>query len=146
MSHNLSREFFAMYHAAVFEALGDDAQKYNVKIGITLANHLLKNLAKHPENEEEFKNIIESYFKSSFQFSDIADMKFGGDGSASLYVKGCDICPGNEILRGMGKKGMCPIAHLVKSLMARTLKKHVELLGSDKPGPVGECYLKYKVG
>ncbi|HBO84287.1 MAG: hypothetical protein A2073_05070 [Deltaproteobacteria bacterium GWC2_42_11] len=146
MSDRLSKEFFTIYHAAVFEALGDDAQKYNVKIGITLANHLLKNLAKHPENEEEFKNIIESYFKSSFQFSDIADMKFGGDGSASLYVKGCDICPGNEILRGMGKKGMCPIAHLVKSIMARTLKKHVELLGSDKPGPIGECYLKYKVG
>lgn len=146
MSRNLSKDFFAMYHASVFEALGDEAQKYNVKIGITLANHLLKNIAKHPENEEDFKNVIESYFKSALQFSDIADMKFNKDGSASLYVKGCDICPGNEILRGMGKKGMCPIAHLVKSLMARTLKKNVELTGSEKPGPVGECYLKYKVG
>lgn len=146
MNRNLSKEFFAMYHAAVFEALGDEAQKYNVKIGITLSNHFLKNIEKHPENEEDFKNVIESYFKSAFHFSDIAEMKFDKDGSASLYVKGCDICLGNEILRGMGKKGMCPIAHLVKSLMARTLKKNVELTGSEKPGPVGECYLKYKVG
>lgn len=146
MPHNLSKDFFAMYHASVFEALGDDAQKYNVKIGIALANHLLKNIEKHPENEDEFKKVLENYFGSTLQFSDIADMKFGEDGSASLYVKGCDICPGNEILRGMGKKGMCPIAHLVKSMMARTLKKNIELLGSEKPGHVGECYLKYKVG
>ena len=146
MLHILSKEFFAMYHAAVFEALGDEAQKYNVKIGITLANHILKNLAKHPENEDEFKKVLESYFSAQLHFSDIADMKFNKDGSASLYVKGCDICPGNEILRSMGKKGMCPIAHLVKSMMARTLKKNIELIGSDKPGPVGECYLKYHIG
>lgn len=57
MRHDFSREFFAVYHAAVFEALGEDA--------------------------------------------------------ASLHVKGCDICTGNEILRKSGSSGSCPVSQMV---------------------------------
>lgn len=145
MSHEFSKEFFAEYHAAVFEALGEDANKYNVKIGALLATHWLKNMEVVPRNSEDFKKAIESYFRNSFIFSDVAEMIFNDDGTAHLYVKGCDICPGNEILRNKGAKGCCPICHMVKSAMGRTLKKNVELTGSEKPGPVGECYLKYKL-
>jgi len=145
MSHDFSKEFFATYHASVFEALGDKAADYNVKIGSILATRWLKKMEDVPRNSEDFKKALEAYFTNSFIFSDIAEMTFNDDGTAHLYVKGCDICPGNEILRNGGGKGYCPVSHFVKSAMGRSLKKKVELLGSEKPGPVGECYLKYRI-
>lgn len=145
MSHDFSKDFFAAYHAAVFEALGDDASRYNAKIGILLANRWMKKLESLPKDSAEFKKAIEAYMSGPFRFSDIAEMTINDDGTASLYVKGCDICPGNEMLREKSGKAYCPISHMVKSAMGRTLKKKVELLGAEKPGPVGECYLKYKI-
>lgn len=107
MSHDFSREFFAAYHAAVFEALGADAVKYNAKIGALLALRWLKSIERFPEDTLEFKKAIEAYMMGPFHFSDIAGMTFKDDGTAALYVKGCDICHGNEILRNSGKSGSC---------------------------------------
>lgn len=146
MSHDFSKEFFAEYHAAVFQALGDKAPGYNVKIGSLLASRWLKRLQGLPERTEDFKKAIEAFFGGPFRFSDIAEMTFNDDGTAYLHVKGCDICPGNEILRKGGGEGYCPICHMVKSAMGRSMKKKVELIGADKPGPVGECYLRYRLG
>lgn len=145
MSHDFSKEFFAAYHAAVFEALGEDAAKYNAKIGALLANAWRNRLKELPADWAGFKEAIESYMSGPFRFSDIARFEFNDEGTASLYVKGCDICGGNEILRNGGKKGSCPISQMVKSAMGKSLKKGVELTGSEKPGPVGECYLRYKI-
>lgn len=145
MSHDFSKEFFAAYHAAVFEALGEDAVKYNAKIGAVLANAWQKRLQELPADSAGFKEAIEAYMSGSFRFSDIARFEFNDDGTAYLYVKGCDICNGNELLRSSGKKGSCPISQMVKSAMGKALKTGVELTGSEKPGPVGECYLKYKI-
>ena len=146
MSHDFSREFFAAYHAAVFEALGEDAAKYNAKIGAILSNAWQRRLKELPADSAKFKKAIEAYVSGPFRFSDIARFEFNDDGTAYLYVKGCDICNGNEILRNSGKKGFCPISQMVKSAMGRALKKNIELTGSEKPGPVGECYLRYKIG
>lgn len=145
MSHDFSKEFFAEYHSAVFDSLGKDADKYNAKIGSLLATRWLNRLEEMPEGIDDFKKAIEAFLTGPFRFSDIAEMTINDDGTAHLYVKGCDICPGNEILRKKIGKGYCPISHMVKSSMGRTLKKKVELAGSEKPGPVGECYLKYKL-
>ena len=145
MSHDFSKEFFATYHAAVFEALGEDAARYNAKIGSILASAWHKGLKELPADPNGFKKAIEGYMSGPFKFSDISRLEFNDDCTASLYVKGCDICSGNEILRNSGKKGSCPISQMVKSAMGRTLKKEIELTGSEKPGPVGECYLKYKI-
>lgn len=145
MSHDFSKEFFAAYHAAVFEALGEDAVKYNAKIGAVLANAWQKRLQELPADSAGFKEAIEAYMSGPFRFSDIARFEFNDDGTAYLYVKGCDICNGNELLRSSGKKGSCPISQMVKSAMGKALKTGVELTGSEKPGPVGECYLKYKI-
>ncbi len=145
MSHDFSKEFFAEYHSAVFESLGKDADRYNAKIGSLLATRWFKRLEESPKDSAEFRNAIEAFFSGPFRFSNVVQMTFNEDGTAYLYVKGCDICPGNEILRGMGAKGCCPISNMVKSAMGRTLKKKVELLGVEKPGPVGECYLKYRL-
>lgn len=144
MAHDFSKGFFAAYHAAVMEALGKDAVKYNAKIGILLAGHWLKRLQTMPADAAGFKDAIEEYLSGQFRFSDVAEMTFNNDGTASLYIKGCDICPGNEILRNNGHEGHCPVSQMVKSAMGKTLKKKVELTGSEKPGTVGECYLKYK--
>src|SRR3990170_8228171 len=145
MSREFSKEFFATYHAAVFEALGEDAAKYNAKIGAILATSWQKKLGELPVDRAEFKKAMEAYMSGTFRFSDIARFEFNDDGTACLYVKGCDICNGNEILRNSGKKGSCPISQMVKSAMGKALKTGVELTGSEKPGPVGECYLKYKI-
>ena len=143
-SHDFSKEFFAAYHASVFEALGEDAQKYNAKIGALLANRWIKTLSSLPEGKEEFKKALEAWMSGPFRFADISEISFA-EGTATLFVKGCDICSGNEMMRQAGSKGYCPISQLVKSAMGKGLKTHVELTGSEKPGPVGECYLKYKV-
>ena len=142
--HDFSKEFFAAYHAAVFEALGEDAPKMNAKIGALLANAWLKKLAILPSESAEFKEALEEWMSGPFKFADISELTFK-DGGATLYVKGCDICQGNEILRNGGGKGYCPISQLVKSAMGKGLKKSVELKGSEKPGPVGECFLHYKI-
>ncbi|MBI5888353.1 MAG: hypothetical protein HZB82_06560 [Deltaproteobacteria bacterium] len=144
MSHDFSREFFAAYHASVFEALGEDAAKCNARIGAILAGRWLKSLTELPSNTVKFKDALEEYFSGQFKFSDIAELTFNEKG-ASLHVKGCDICNGNEILRNGGKKGSCPISQMLKSAMGKSLKKNVELTGSEKPGTVGECYLKYTI-
>lgn len=146
MTRDFSKEFFAAYHAAVIEALGEDAPKYNAKIGSLLANNFLKGLEGLPADSAEFKRAMEEFMKGPFRFADIAELTFGNDDhTATLYVKGCDICQGNEILRNSGKKGICPISQMVKSAMGKALKHNVELTGSEKPGPVGECYLKYNL-
>ena len=145
MSHDFSKEFFATYHAAVFEALGEDAPKYNARIGAILASAWQKKLGELSADPAEFKKAIEEYMSGPFRFSDIARFEFNDDGTACLYVKGCDICNGNELLRNSGKKGSCPISQMVKSAMGKALKTGVELTGSEKPGPVGECYLKYRI-
>lgn len=154
MPHDFSKEFFAIYHAAVFEALGEDAPRYNAKIGALLSKAWLKKLKDAPGSAGEFKAAIEEYMQGPFKFADVTEMTFkppidsiGGKpgGEAALYVRGCDICNGNEILRNAGKSGYCPISQMVKSAMGKSLHRNVELIGSEKPGPVGECYLNYRV-
>lgn len=143
--HDLSKEFFAAYHAAVFEALGPKAPGFNARLGVILAGRWLDSLDSAPSESGEFKEALEEYFKGPFEFADTAEMSFS-EGGASLYVNGCDICPGNELLRSSGGQGYCPISQMLKSAMARAMKKNVELTGSEKPGPVGECRLNYKLG
>lgn len=145
MPHDLSKEFFALYHAAVFDALGEDAPKYNAKIGALLASTWLKKLNERPSGHDGLKEALEAYFSGPFRFADLAEMTFSPGGEASIHIKGCDICNGNEILRNSGKRGSCPVSQMIKSAMGKTLKGNVELSGSEKPGPVGECYLKYRV-
>lgn len=145
MSRELSKEFFAAYHAALFGALGEEAQKAGVKTGIALAGRWLKSLKEPPDTPEKFKAALEREFTGRYGFADLAELAFADDGVVRLHIKGCDVCPGNELLRGEGVKGCCPICHMVKSAMGRALGKRVELTGSEKPGPVGECVLAYKV-
>ena len=144
MPHDFSKEFFAAYHAAVFGSLGTDAAKYTAKTGSLLASAWLKRLGEIPSDSDEFKKALEAWFSGPFRFSDTAELLIK-DGKAVLHVAGCDICRGNEDLRNGGKNGCCPISHMVKSAMGRALKAGVELTGSEKPGPVGECYLKYNI-
>lgn len=135
MSHDFSKEFFATYHAAVFEALGEDAVKYNARIGAILANAWQKRLEELPADAAEFKEAIEAYMSGPFRFSDIARFEINDDGGACLYVKGCDICSGNEILRNNGKKGSCPISQMVKSAMGKGLIKEHRAHGQRKTRP-----------
>ncbi len=145
MQEEMFKEFFAAYHSAVFEALGKDAPKYNARIGALLSRNWLERIEKAPSNASEFKEALETWLKGDLRFSEAAEMLFNGDGTALLHIKGCVICAGNEILRNNGGDGYCPISQMVKSSMGRALKKNVELTGSVKPGPVGECCLKYKI-
>lgn len=146
MSHDFSKEFFADYHAAVFEALGDDAARYNAKIGSILASRWLGRLEALPREREGFKKAMEGYLSGPFRFSETAELSFSDDGAVHLHVTGCDICPGNDILRGLDKKGSCPVSQMLKSALGRSLGDKVEFTGSDKPGPTGECFLRYRIG
>lgn len=54
-------------------------------------------------------------------------------------------CPGNELLRGEGAKGCCPICHMAESAIGGALGKRAGPIGGEKPGPAGERVLVCKV-
>ncbi|MBI5970204.1 MAG: hypothetical protein HY884_03530 [Deltaproteobacteria bacterium] len=140
----ITKDFFAAYHSAMFELLAEDAIEYNAKLGILIASRWIKGLKHPPSNASEFKDSLGAFFNGQFKFADSAAMTFAADGTAAVQVEGCAICPGNEILKKSGKSGYCPICHMVKFAAYKTIKMNIELTEIVRPGPVGECRLRYK--
>jgi len=142
----ITKDFFATYHSAIFELLAEDAIKYNAKLGTLIASRWIKGLKHPPSNASEFKESLGAFFNGPFKFADSVEITFDASGAAAIHVEGCAICPGNEILKKSGKSGYCPICHMVKFAAYKTIKMNLELTEIERPGPVGECMLKYKTG
>src|SRR3990172_3617601 len=97
VSHDFSRVFFNMYHASVFDALGENAEKYNARIGAILANAWHKRVDSSADPAES-KKAKESYTVEPFSFSDIVRFEFTDEGTVYLYAKNCVSCIDNEQL------------------------------------------------
>ncbi len=139
-----SLNFFKQYHSTVIKALGDDAKKVNAKVGSIMADNWADK-AGTLNNNAEFAKSFENYLKNQLEFAKQVRVNCD-DKNYTLDIKGCAICHGNEILRKEGVATACPIMQAAKYAAVRKLGKDVITKGVEKPGPVGECIMRFELG
>lgn len=139
-----SLKFFKQYHSIVIKALGDDAKKVNAKVGSIMADNWAEK-AGTINNNAEFAKSFENYLKNQLEFAKHVKVDCD-DKNYTLDIKGCSICHGNEILRKEGVATACPIMQAAKYAAVRKLGKDVITKGVEKPGPVGECIMRFELG
>ncbi|SNQ59801.1 hypothetical protein [Candidatus Methanoperedens nitratireducens] len=138
-----SLNFFKQYHSTVIKALGDDAKKMNAKVGSIMADNWAEK-AGAINNNAEFAKSFENYLKNQLEFAKQVKVDCD-DKNYTLDIKGCAICHGNEILRKEGMATACPIMQAAKYAAVRKLGKDVITKGVEKPGPVGECIMRFEL-
>ena len=139
-----SLNFFKQYHSTVIKALGDDAKKVNAKIGSIMADNWADK-AEMINSNAEFAKSFENYLKNQLEFAKQVKVDCD-DKNYTLAIKGCAICHGNEMLRKEGVATACPIMQAAKYAAVRKLGKDVITKGVEKPGPVGECVIRFELG
>lgn len=139
-----SLKFFKQYHSTMIKALGDDAKKVNAKVGSIMADNWADK-AGTINNNAEFAKSFENYLKNQLEFAKHVKVDCD-DKNYTLDIKGCSICHGNEILRKEGVATACPIMQAAKYAAVRKLGKDVITKGVEKPGPVGECIMRFELG
>ncbi len=138
-----SLNFFKQYHSTVIKALGDDAKKVNAKVGSIMADDWADK-AGTINNNAGFAKSFENYLKNQLEFAKHVKVDCD-DKNYTLEIKGCAICHGNEILRKEGVATACPIMQAAKYAAVRKLGKGVITKGVEKPGPVGECIMRFEL-
>ena len=138
-----SLNFFKHYHGTVIKALGEDARKVNAKVGSIFADNWAS-CAGDLKSNEEFAQSFEDYLKNQLEFAQHVKINCD-EKNYSLEIKGCAICHGNEILRKEGMATACPIVQAAKYAAVKKIGKNVITNGVDKPGPVGECMIKFEL-
>jgi hypothetical protein len=139
-----SLNFFKQYHSTVIKALGDDAKKVNAKVGSIMADNWADK-AGALNNNAEFAKSFENYLKNQLEFAKHVKVDCD-DKNYTLDIKGCAICHGNEMLRKEGVATACPIMQAAKYAAVKKLGKDVITKGVEKPGPVGECIMRFELG
>jgi hypothetical protein len=139
-----SLNFFKQYHSTVIKALGDDAKKVNAKVGSIMADNWADK-AGALNNNAEFAKSFENYLKNQLEFAKHVKINCD-DKNYTLDIKGCAICHGNEMLRKEGVATACPIMQAAKYAAVKKLGKDVITKGVEKPGPVGECIMRFELG
>ncbi len=139
-----SLNFFKQYHSTMIKALGDDAKKVNAKVGSIMADNWADK-AGTINNNAEFAKSFENYLKNQLEFAKHVKVDCD-DKNYTLDIKGCSICHGNEMLRKEGVATACPIMQAAKYAAVRKLGKDVITKGVEKPGPVGECIMRFELG
>lgn len=142
MSEN-PREFVKRYHYALVKSQGDRLENLKSKIGSTWAEEFSRKEGRI-EDIKEFARAYEDYLVRDLNFCEEAKVE-GSDGEMTVDVRGCHICFGNEELRKEGSPTMCPIIPTGLFSLRRVAGKNASLSRVDKPGPVGECRITYKV-
>jgi hypothetical protein len=128
----------------MIKALGDDAKKVNAKVGSIMADNWADK-AGTINNNAEFAKSFENYLKNQLEFAKHVKVDCD-DKNYTLDIKGCSICHGNEMLRKEGVATACPIMQAAKYAAVRKLGKDVITKGVEKPGPVGECIMRFELG
>jgi hypothetical protein len=138
-----SLNFFKQYHSTVIKALGEDAKKVNAKVGSLFADNWTANAGDFKDNSE-FAKSFEDYLKNQLEFAKHVKVNCD-DKNYTLEIKGCAICHGNEILRKEGLATACPIVQAAKYAAVKKIGRNVITKGIDKPGIVGECFIKFEL-
>jgi hypothetical protein len=138
-SQNL-KEFIKQYHRALVLALGKDIKSTNAKIGSILAEQWA---ATQNNGGYDFKNSYQQYLQQ-LGFADTVNVRLT-DTTCEVDIKGCALCPGNELLRREKKETMCPILKTTGYALLKATGKKVKINKPQKNGIVGECTLKYEL-
>jgi len=138
-----SLNFFKQYHSTVIKALGEDAKKVNAKVGSIFADNWAANAGDFKDNSK-FAKSFEDYLKNQLEFAKHVKVNCD-DKNYTLEIKGCAICHGNEILRKEGLATACPIVQAAKYAAVKKIGRNVITKGIDKPGIVGECFMKFEL-
>jgi hypothetical protein len=138
-----SLNFFKQYHSTVIKALGEDAKKVNAKVGSIFADNWAANAGDFKDNSK-FAKSFEDYLKNQLEFAKHVKVNCD-DKNYTLEIKGCAICHGNEILRTEGLATACPIVQAAKYAAVKKIGRNVITKGIDKPGIVGECFMKFEL-
>ena len=138
-----SLNFFKQYHSTVIKALGEDAKKVNAKVGSLFADNWAANAGDFKDNSE-FAKSFEDYLKNQLEFAKHVKVNCD-DKNYTLEIKGCAICHGNDILRKEGLATACPIVQAAKYAAVKKIGRNVITKGIDKPGIVGECFIKFEL-
>jgi hypothetical protein len=142
MENKNLNEFVKQYHRAVVLALGKDLKTTNAKIGSILAEQWAAS-QKGKYDTHKFADAYQQYLQQ-FGFADTINVRYT-DTKCEVDIKGCAICPGNELLRREKKETMCPIIKATSYALLRETGKNVKTDKPQKNGVVGECTLKYKL-
>ena len=138
----MSKNFLKEYHSTVVKAAGEHAKKLNTKMSIILANNWVDHTGEF-DNNKEFGDFFESYLRE-LEFAENVNVDCD-EKNYVIDIKGCAICHGNEILRQEGIGTACPIVQTAKYAMVKKMRKNVVIKGIDKPGPVGECVIRFEL-
>jgi hypothetical protein len=138
----MSTNFLKEYHSTVVKAAGENAKNLNTKMGIIMANKWVDNTAKF-DNNKEFGDFFERYLKE-LEFAENVNVHCD-EQNYTISINGCAICHGNEILRQEGIGTVCPIVQTAKYAMVKKMGRNVVIKGIDKPGPVGECTIRFEL-
>jgi len=138
-----SLNFFKQYHSTVIKALGEDAKKVNAKVGSIFADNWAGK-AGDIKNQGEFAKSFEDYLNNQLEFAKHVKVNCD-EKNYTLEIKGCAICHGNEILRKEGVATACPIVQAAKYAAVKKIGRNVITKGIDKPGIVGECFMKFEL-
>jgi len=138
-----SLNFFKQYHSTVIKALGEDAKKVNAKVGSIFADNWAANAGDFKDNIE-FAKSFEDYLNNQLEFAKHVKVNCD-EKNYTLEIKGCAICHGNEILRKEGVATACPIVQAAKYAAVKKIGRNVITKGIDKPGIVGECFMKFEL-
>jgi len=137
--------FFNRYHKAFVQAVGGDVEKAKSRIASSWVNDWKDGLGRTLEDEREFAERFQSFLGEDLCFADRSDVSLQGD-RLDISIEGCAICPGNDLLRAEGKEGLCPLVPTGLFAISRVHRKKAFLEKVEKPGPVGRCTIKYRLG
>ncbi|MCJ7745543.1 MAG: hypothetical protein MUP40_04555 [Actinobacteria bacterium] len=135
-------QFVKKYHAAMVMATKDRTEKLESRIASEWVKDWEAELDGPIVDEEEFRQKFQEFLKDELGFAGSANVSIEGD-ELRIQVEQCSICHGNEVLRSRGEPTLCPILPTGLLSISRVLKRNTELLGVEKPGPVGFCTIKY---
>lgn len=137
-------KFVKKYHAAVVMSTKDQTEKLKARIASEWVKDWEAELVGPIVDEGEFLQAFGKFLAEELGFAGSAKVSIEGD-ELHIQVEQCIICHGNEMLRSRGEPTLCPILSTGLLSISRVLKRNAELLGVEKPGPVGFCTIKYRL-
>jgi hypothetical protein len=143
MAELMDRELLKRYHCAVVRSNRESLEKLKARMGSQWAGELRGKVGIKGE-PREFCRSLEGFLRDDLRLCEKAEVA-AGEEELAVSIKGCHICHANEELRREGSPTMCPVIPTGLQAISKVHGRKATLEGVDKPGPVGECTIKYRL-
>lgn len=127
----------------------EDAKKIFPLLGKELAERFP---ADDVTDADTLGSALKAFLEAGFGMVTEVDVENDGH-TLSFHNTGCYFCPVNTALKHEGKAPTCIFPPLVLNILQRARKvapslglKNMKFVESKKPGPVGECIMKFSIG